>query len=218
MRTLKLAGTRAAACLLLSFVAVPASAQQSGAPAPPSSQDQLTIERVKNGFVVAPDFKVTTIDDRFSKLVGAYAGWVSDDTLLVGGGGYWLVNQSRDLKMAYGGLVVEWRVGASRRVAFSGRGLVGLGDATLSSSISAMRDARFSPREPERSITAPVSVIRFNDQFFVAEPQANVLVRVTKWLRLNGGVGYRLIGSGDGLGDRLRGATGSLAFQFGSGS
>jgi hypothetical protein len=218
MRTLKLAGARAAACLLATFVAAPASAQQSGADARQSPPDQLTIERVKHSFVIAPDFKVTTVDDRFSKLLGAYAGWVSDETLLLGGGGYWLTNPSRDLKMGYGGLVVEWRVGATRPVALSGRGLVGVGEATLSSRLSGLQDQRFSPRRPNRPMTAPVGVIRFNDQFFIAEPQLNVLVRMTKRLQLNSGVGYRVIGGADGLGNRLRGATGSIGLQFGIGS
>jgi len=57
-----------------------------------------------------------------------------------------------------------------------------------------------------------------HDQFFVAEPQASLVFKVTNWLRLNSGIGYRVIGSSGGSEDRQRGTTGSFALQFGGGS
>ena len=39
--------------------------------------------------------------------------------------------------------------------------------------------------------------------FFVAEPQVDVHFRVTPWLRVGGGVGYRLIGAAEGFEERL---------------
>ena len=50
----------------------------------------MIVERVKSAFLVAPDFKVTEVDHKTSELAGAYAGWLTDNTLLIGGGGYWL--------------------------------------------------------------------------------------------------------------------------------
>jgi hypothetical protein len=38
---------------------------------------------------------------------------------------------------------------------------------------------------------------------------------LTKWMRLDAGVGYRLIGGADLLGDDLRGISGSIAVQIG---
>src|SRR5207247_2100283 len=95
------------------------------------AQGPMTIERVHNGWAVAPDFKVTRIDGATGRLAGA------------------------------------------------------------------TRQALF------------------RDHFFVFEPQANALVRLTRLLRLDAGVGYRLIDGGDGLDRRLRGISGSVALQIG---
>ena len=55
----------------------------------------------------------------------------------------------------------------------------------------------------------------FRDHFFVFEPQADALVRLTRLLRLDVGVGYRLIDGVDHVDQRLRGASGSVALQIG---
>src|SRR5207245_11502630 len=55
----------------------------------------------------------------------------------------------------------------------------------------------------------------FRDHFFVLEPQANALVRLTRLMRLDVGVGYRLIDGADGVDRRLRGVSGSVALQIG---
>lgn len=59
---------------------------------------------------------------------------------------------------------------------------------------------------------------RVSENFFVAEPQANVLLTLTNWMRINAGVGYRLIGGTSLLDDRLHGVSGTVAIQFGGGS
>jgi hypothetical protein len=51
------------------------------------------------------------------------------------------------------------------------------------------------------------------DGFFVAEPEANIFVRLTEHLRIVGGAGYRFVGADRHSGDRLRGATGTLSLQ-----
>ena len=65
---------------------------------------------------------------------------------------------------------------------------------------------------------SPIStatLVRVNDDFFIAEPQVNALLSLTKWMRLDAGVGYRLIGGADLLGGDLRGISGSIAVQIG---
>ena len=57
--------------------------------------------------------------------------------------------------------------------------------------------------------------LRVNESYFIAEPQVNGLVNLTRWMRLEAGVGYRLIGGADLLDDALRGISGSIALQFG---
>ena len=125
--------------------------------------------------------------------------------------------------MAYGGLVVQWLARKNSRVGFGVKGLVGGGEATLSDTIT------ITPRVPEfrsmdgRLLTpAPALAqrVRFRQGFMIAEPEALLSLKLTKRVRLAGGVGYRFTGSERrGLGgDRLDGTTGSLALQIGGGS
>ena len=59
------------------------------------------------------------------------------------------------------------------------------------------------------------TLVAFDDNFFVAEPQVNAVWKITNWLGVDAGVGYRLIAGSDLLDDRLRGLSGSIALQFG---
>jgi hypothetical protein len=56
--------------------------------------------------------------------------------------------------------------------------------------------------------------VRARDDFFVFEPQAEVLTRLTDHIGLNWAAGYRLTGLTDALDDRLNGATGNLGLQL----
>src|SRR5882672_609651 len=73
--------------------------------APAPANGPLVLERIHDGWVLAPDFKITDFDNRTGELAGAYGGRLIDGTLLIGGAGYWLANEERDFKLAYGGLV-----------------------------------------------------------------------------------------------------------------
>jgi hypothetical protein len=198
------------------------AAAQPGATGTPRSQGPMIMEPIHSGFLAAPDIKVTEVDRKTSALVGGYAGWVTDDTFFIGGGGYWLANANRnDREMAYGGLVVQWLALKSGRFGLGAKGLVGGGEATLGDTISV--------RVPEvraangRVITPATTIserVRFREGCMIAEPEALLSVRLTKRMRLAAGVGYRFTGTerrGTG-GDRLNGATGSLALQIGGGS
>jgi hypothetical protein len=225
MRNLSTTVMQAAAACVFALLVPHSASAQTGAPlSPGSSQGPMTVERVESGFLVAPDFKVTDIDGRVSELAGAYAGWLSDRTLFVGGGGYWLANRSRDRQMAYGGLVVGWFAGADRRVGFGAKGLVGGGRATLVRTFGDIFD--YGDRDVRRLevsapgfalLVPPHTNVRVRDDFFVAEPEATVTVGLTRHLRLTAGAGYRLIAGARGARDRLDGATGSVALQIGGG-
>jgi hypothetical protein len=160
---------------------------------------------------------------------------MTDQTLMIGAGGYWLANEARDFKMAYGGAVVEWFVRGDRQTGVSARALVGGGRATLSNTLGELLDDRVNQIDEVmrfgrfhrgggyghgvefdvRDISG--SRIRYSDEFFIAEPQINGFVKVTDWMRFNVGVGYRLIGGGSttGIDERLRGLSGSVALVFG---
>jgi hypothetical protein len=205
-----------------------AAAQDATPTSNQNAQGPMIVERVKSGFLVAPDFKVTEVDHKTSELAGAYAGWVTDNTLLIGAGGYWLANRSRDREMAYGGLVVGWLARTNHRFGFGAKALVGGGQATLSNTIVGIagrfddRDGQFgrgpiSPREQTVLQQTAATRVRFHDGFFIVDPEANLLVNLTHRLRLTAGAGYRLTSGARGTDDRLRGVTGSLALQIGSG-
>ncbi|PYR54176.1 MAG: hypothetical protein DMF95_01195 [Acidobacteria bacterium] len=190
------------------------------------SQGPMIVERVHSGFLVAPDFKITEVDGKTSELAGGYAGVLTGDKIFIGGGGYWLANQSSDREMAYGGLIVQWLARTDERFGFSARGLVGGGRATLSSSLSDILKMSDGDRRSLGRITQDDlnrsrlvdSRIRFREEFFVAEPEVGLLVRLSKRMRLTGGAGYRFTG-GEGRNDnRLHGAVGSVGLQIGGGS
>jgi hypothetical protein len=217
--TAKMLAFGAASALL---VAMPAAAQP--APPPASSQGPMIVERVHGGWLAAPDVKVTEVDRTTSALAGGYAGWLTDSQLFIGGGGYWLANQDSDRKMAYGGLVLGWQDAGDRRLGFGVRALIGGGRATLGTSVSELVRfpdiadvaSRLLPRDLDRLVRTVVTRrVRFDENFFVADPQIDVILKLTGRLRLTGGVGYRLIDAEGRDDSRLRGATGSVALQIG---
>jgi hypothetical protein len=137
--------------------------------------------------VLVPDFKATEVDDRFGQLAGAYVGRVTDDTLLIGGGAYWLINGADDFELAYGGLLLGWNADRTGRIRFGARGLVGVGTATLGRNVFFARGGGREPmirfgggRQPAPAPSGralpqspPISV-PISDEFLVIEPQANV--------------------------------------------
>jgi len=198
------------------------SAHAQTAPPP----QPLVLEKIPTGFVIAPDFKATEVDHQFGQLAGAYAARVTDDTLLIGGAGYWLVNGSEDFKLAYGGLLLGWNADHRGRVRFGARGLVGAGTATLGRSIDGIaRGGRESlirfgrvqtPPAAFRGAPSPSSIrVRIADEFVVFEPQANLSLHVTERMAITGAAGYRAVAATDVLRDVLDGPTVSLGLQFG---
>ena len=101
--------------------------------------------------------------------------------------------------------------------------LIGGGRATLSSPLAEIlvRGGNSRRRIDQGDLRrAPITNanVRFREDFLVAEPEVDALVRLTKHLRLTVGAGYRFTG-GEGRDDtRLRGAVGSLGLQIGGGS
>jgi hypothetical protein len=208
------------------------AASTAWAQTPTPGAGSFIIEEVEQGVVFAPDVRVTEVDGRTAVLAGGYIGWLSDRTWLVGGGGYWLANQEDDLEMAYGGMVLEWQARGHERIGFGIRGLVGGGGATLGSTYGdyfglddigltpdpRSRNARYSMRggHGPRAIGADTRIL-VHEYFFVVEPQANVIVQLTRWARLDLGVGYRATAGAGSLDDELSGASASVAIQFGGG-
>jgi hypothetical protein len=199
-----------------------AAAAQTPSPASP-----LKIEPIDSGFVVAPDARFTEVNDKFATLAGVYGGWLTDRTLLVGAGGYWLANRDDNFKLQYFGGVGSWTIGARRKVGLRAGALVGGGSATLAKTYGDLfgeipagapglrRDHGLSSRGRGGSPITSATLVRVNEDFFIAEPQVNAVMSLTKWLHLDAGIGYRLIGGADLLNEDLRGISGSVALQLG---
>jgi hypothetical protein len=117
-----------------------------------------------------------------------------------------------------------------RRVAFGVKGLVGLGEATNTLTVTELagggdwplmnlrshRGWRFDTNMPFVPGDTRVEV---SDGFFVFEPQATMTWKATSRIRFGVAAGYRFTASGDrsAFGDRLNGATGTVTVQFGLG-
>jgi len=199
-----------------------AAAAQTPSPASP-----LKIEPIDSGFVVAPDARFTEVNDKFATLAGVYGGWLTDRTLLVGAGGYWLANRDDNFKLQYFGGVGSWTIGPRRKVGLRAGALVGGGSATLAKTYGDLfgeipagapglsRDHGLSSRGRGGSPITSATLVRVNEDFFIAEPQVNAVMSLTKWLHLDAGIGYRLIGGADLLNEDLRGISGSVALQLG---
>lgn len=179
----------------------------------------MTLERIENGFIIAPDFKYTKVDQASAKLAGVYGGWVYDHMLLIGGAGYWLTNENRAFQMAYGGAVVKWLVQSKEPVGFSLGALIGGGRATLPTTF-----AGFGPIDNDRDgnnmdsrptyIVVSSGTFAVRRDFMVFEPEADVNLKLARQVRLAVGVGYRVVGGAFDMNRQLRGVSGSVSLQF----
>jgi hypothetical protein len=176
------------ACALLPIAA--AAQDGSGAAldlsAAQGSQGPMKVEQIHNGFLAAPDFKVTDFDHRTSGLAGGYAGVVFADAFFIGGGGYGLVTDTHGRSLGYGGLVMQWYGRTNETFGFSAKMLMGGGHAETTENVQVV--------DPRGRVS--VQSTRTHEDFFVFEPEINGLVRFAPHLRLTGGAGYRFTGNG----------------------
>ena len=189
--------------------------------APAPSSGTLVVEQIQSGWLFAPDVRATDLNGETGALAGGYLGHITDRTWMIGAGGYFLTNRDDDFKMAYGGPVFEWQIRADRKIGFGVRTLVGAGTATLPRSVGDFIDPRLlaaADRRGSRSSVRqhdPAAAVAVHDDFFVAEPQINVMWNLAAGQRLVFGLGYRAVGNAPLLGDDFKGLSGSLSFQIG---
>ena len=147
-------------------------------------------------------------------MAGVYGGWLMDHRFLIGAGAYWLVDGPNDTDLRYVGPVVGWSTNVGGRFDVSLRGLVGLGSATRrfddDGAGGGFGCSRF--RCHGRSFPA---FGRYRDEFFVAEPHVSVFARLTDWLGVDIGAGYRFTGKELDIGPGLDGASASFGFRIG---
>jgi len=203
---------------ILFGVAAHASAQQPDAP----SSGRLIVEQIQTGWLFSPDVRATDLNGNAEALAGGYLGRITDRSWVVGVGGYMLTNPDDDRKLWYGGPVFEWLLGADRTIGFGVRTLVGAGSGTLALPLSDLVNGR-NVRDNRRGGTlrggspsmAAAATVAVQDDFYVAEPQLNVMWNLNAGRRIVFGVGYRAVGNAPYLGDELSGLSGSISFQLG---
>ena len=197
--------------LPLAFLLSPVIASAQTTPA----QQQLVVERIHTPFVIAPDYKVTELNGEREQLAGGYAGQLFDDTLFIGGAGYWLLNAGRGEELGYGGVLLGWSTPQLGGVRVGLRSLIGGGSGRLARDVTFLRNAR-DPRRPALTGEATPATARLlvRDDFFVFEPQVNVTASPFEHVGINLAGGYRLTALTDGLEGRLNGVTGSVGLQF----
>lgn len=198
---------------------VPGAAPESS-PVVSAQQGALKLQRVRSGFVFAPEVKIADIDDVTGTFVGGYGGWLTDDRFLVGGAAYWLVSPTDHRDIAYFGAIVGWQVPVGDAFRFGARGLVGGGWATLAGSYSyRVPDHPWGPRPNPMDGPHGSGMIQgwayFDEDFFIFEPQVDFSIRFGHSVSLTTGVSYRVIAGADDFNDRLEGVAGSIAVQFG---
>lgn len=208
-----------AAALCAALLPSPSFAQTTG------TSGSLKIEPLDSGFVIAPEARFGEINGKFATLAGGYGGWLTDHKLLIGGAGYWLANREDDFKMQYFGGLARWTLGSERALGVSFGALAGFGNATLGRTYGELfgdaagalnpRNSHASMRGRTNSPITSATRLRVDDDFFILEPQADALWRITRWMRLDAGVGYRAIAGADLLHDELRGVSGSIGLRFG---
>lgn len=190
---------------------VAGAAQASAQSTPPAGSGAgpapMVVERVHSGFTAAPEVRFTQVDEQLKVLAGGQAGWVFDQTLMIGGAGYGLVNGERDEQLTYGGVVVEWRfLPVDSPIRFGVKGLVGGGTATQRADVAILR---------ARPAIFPGRRVLVRDDFAVFEPEFTLHIRLSDLVGVTAGASYRATTGAGLLEDRINGATASLAVHFG---
>jgi hypothetical protein len=210
--------------------AVPLYAADDGLQPPGANQGPMTIERVTNGWLVAPDMQFGRVGHSTTTLVGGYGGWMYQNTILIGGAGYFQVDRSEPRTIDYGGGIVEWFTRTDRPIGFGARALLGAGHATIDAGTAIFPGFdRFRGLLDQDAVAhlipvyLPVPDLRirhvvFGENFGIFEPQANVLVNLGPRLRVAAAAGYRVMFAARGLEDQLRGVMGSVGFEIGGSS
>ena len=187
---------------------------------PPQPGSVVEVTGDEDGAVFAPDVKFTEVNHEFATLVGAYAGYVFGGEVMFGGGGYWQANATNGLHIAYGGPVVEWRALRGKTISFNLHALVG-GGTTYSDYHDGYygydQGVYVDPRGRNGRVVAVVPPgyaygypYHYYDAFFIADPEAQLVIHFGSSVRLQGSVGYRATSTSS-----LNGVTGGISVQIG---
>lgn len=214
LRTLEIA---AVATTLVLGAAFPARADEPAAD-PLSPPDRTLFSgHVRHGGYGAPEVKMSTFTGDAAVFVGAQGGWVIDRHVIVGIAGYGLATRhtpdlalqnraagTSRIELGYGGPRVGYVIEPTHLVHVAVFVLVGAGGLT----IGTYDRANGSSVDTHDSTAFPA-----------LEPQAEMELNVTKFMRFAIGGSYRYLGDTVKPGLRasdMSGPAGSIALKFGS--
>jgi len=138
----------------------------------------------------APLVRFSKMGDSYSTLVGGRGGLIINDNFVLGGSGMALAHP-RDrsdfsgktyfgnydrVDFAYGGGLIEYYFTPKSLFGFSAGTTIGGGGLTFHSKKEAYDEDEYG-----------------SDVFFVAEPEVNVFVNITKFCRIGAGISYRYV-------------------------
>lgn len=161
----------------------------------------LVSEDFHSGGFGGPVVKFSEVVDKFAVFAGGRGGWIINHAFVIGGGGYGLANDirlgdsqiGRDIEFGYGGVELEYINSSDDLVHFSVYLLIGAGGIS--------------------------GTVVEDESVFVLEPALNGELNITKFFRLNGGVGYRWVSGVDNPGyddNDFTALYGQVTAKFGS--
>jgi len=193
-------------CLMLFMITIPAVAQE----------ETLVAGDLESGGFGGPVIKLGSFNGETGVLVGGRGGWIINHTFIIGFGGYGLTNRvlanstgplgERYMNLGYGGLELEYIPESNKLVHYSFMLLLGAGGVSFRN--NDWEDWHWPDDNSHYKA----------DAFFIAEPQVNATLNITKWFRMSGGLSYRFV---EGLestistNKNLSGISGGLTFRFG---
>jgi hypothetical protein len=164
------------------------------------AQEQTLISgEIESGGYGGPVVKLSGVNNELGLFMGGRGGWIINHSFIIGGGGYGLANDifvsSKKLGFGYGGLELGYVFFSDSLLHFTLHSLIGLGGVSFEDD--------------------PIG----SDEVFVLEPEATVVLNITRFFRIGAGVSYRFVTgvTATGVSDEsLSGLSGLLVFKFGS--
>ncbi len=185
---------------------------------PLSGKERILLSgNLTHGGFGGPKFSLGTINGQTGVFTGGWGAWVVNHTLIIGGGGYGLINDiefgqtsdgtDRYLNLGYGGMIMGLTLGSDAPVHLTAHTMVGGGDV----SYRTFRIWDGDNVDYNQSGSA-------HDKILVIHPTVSAELNVTRFFRLTIGANYRYVLGVDleGLSNKdLNGLGAEVTFKFG---
>ena len=171
--------TKATIMILLALAAVPSFGQERA----------LISGPVVHGAFSGPQLMLGQVKGEIAVLTGGWGAWLINHTLIIGGGGYGLINdllagqtttgEDRYLNFGYGGMILGLVLGSDRLVHLTAHSLIGPGSVGY--------------RHPRLTDLGWRSEDSVQHLVFVIQPTLGVELNVTRFFRIAADGSYRYV-------------------------